>query len=354
MQPVIDGARRTEVNYLPPLERYRGAVDGYMRKLLAQTDGIPARMVEYHLGFRDQEGRIIPNARSQGKGLRPALCLLTVDALGGEWEKAVPAAAALELFHNFTLIHDDIEDNDKTRHGKPTVWSLWGKEQATNAGDSAHLLSTKAVLGLKNDYPAETVVQTLDLLTEAGIQVANGQGLDMSFEGRQDVTVDEYLEMITGKTGILIETAIMMGAVLGSADQSTAAGLRQYGRSIGRAFQIVDDDLGIWGDAGKTGKSVCADIRAGKKSFPIVHAFANATGNIRSQLETIYENGVVSEDNISKVLQILEELQSREVTVAMSAEVTERAIEAIMETSINPDFKQDFIGLARQFSRRQK
>jgi geranylgeranyl diphosphate synthase type I len=327
-----------------------------MRGLLHRTPGSPARMVEYHLGFRDQDGAQMKGKASNGKALRPTLALLTADATGGQWEKAVPAASALELFHNFTLIHDDIQDGDETRHGKPTVWALWGKEQAINAGDAAHLLSSQAVLGLADTgYSAETTVQAHRLLTDTGLLLATGQAQDMGFETRMDVTVEEYLAMIAGKTGALIETSIRMGALLGSADEQTTSHLGEYGRAIGVAFQIGDDGLGIWGDGEKTGKPVGADIKKRKKSYPIVWALNQTDGAGRKELEAIYQkNGELDDSDVERVLTILDDVGSQDQTRTMTSVALERAVGAIDSADINRGLKKDYIGLAGKLANRQR
>lgn len=344
-----------EVRTLPLLERYRRPVDAYMQGLLQTTPGIPARMVEYHLGFRGQDGQEIPGAKSGGKALRPTLTLLTADATSGKWRDAVPAAAAIELFHNFTLIHDDIQDGDKTRHGKPTVWTLWGEGQAINAGDAAHLLSTKALLDLqRKGYSAEQVAKAVEILTKTGLLLAEGQAMDMSFEERQDVTVEDYKKMIRGKTGVLLENAIGIGALLGGADKETTNHLRAYGKEMGRAFQIVDDALGIWGDPEKTGKPVGADIRRRKKSYPIALAFDRATGSKRRQLEARYnDNRELTDIEVGEVLHILDELNCREQVEREVPVTLEKAITAVDQTKIDSVFKKDYQDLAHLCAKRQ-
>lgn len=340
----------------PLLERYRLPVDSYMLNLLTQTPGLPGRMVEYHLGFRDGDGSLSLGDRSEGKAVRPTLCLLTVDAVGGNWERAVPAAAGLELFHNFTLIHDDIQDEDETRHGKPTVWKLWGKEQAINAGDAAHLLSSNAILGLQaTGYSAEQVLQAHGLLTETGVKIVEGQTMDIDFERRLDVSVDEYMQMIRGKTGIFLESAIVMGALLGSASEDTTAMLREYGSSIGVAFQIADDALGIWGDTEKTGKPVGADIKKRKKTYPVVLALNQAEGSMKEQLEALYHKTEELDDaDVERVLAIFDALDIRSQARAMTDKSTADAISSIGLADIDEGLREDYLALAVRLANRQK
>ena len=341
---------------IPLLERYRAPVDLYMRDLLSATPGDPARMIEYHVGFRDQHDLLVPTGSSDGKAIRPTFSLLTVDAIGGDWQRAVPAAAALELFHQFTLIHDDIQDGDEERHGKPTVWKKWGKEQAINAGNAAHILSTQSLLGLsKNDYSVEKTLAGVDLLTQTGLKLAEGQSQDMAFEGRLDVTPEEYLAMIAGKTGVLLESSIAMGALLGGADEETTSHLREYGQASGLAFQIVDDGLGIWGDPAKTGKPVGADILKRKKAYPVVLAFDQAEGATKRQLETIYgQSEGMSEADKETVLGILHELGCKEQAKILATAAVGRAIDSIMNANIDLSLKGDYLNLAEKFVSRQR
>lgn len=345
---------REQFRERPLLERYREPMDNYMQGLLSRTPGSPARMVEYHLGFRNPEGKQI-KTKSDGKALRPTLCLLTADATGGKWERAIPAASGIELFHNFTLIHDDIQDGDETRHGKPTVWTLWGKEHGINAGDAAHLLSSQAVLELPNSgYSADTTLQAHRLLTETGLLLAAGQAKDMEFEKRLDVTVAEYLAMIRGKTGVLLETAIKMGALLGSADKETTSRLSEYGCAIGAAFQIGDDYLGIWGDKEQTGKAVGADIVKRKKSFPIVLALNQAEGAQRKQLQKVYsKDGDLDDRDVGRVLEILDDLDIQRITKTMTVKAIEGAVKAIDSAPIDNGLKKDYVGLATKLANRQ-
>jgi geranylgeranyl diphosphate synthase type I len=352
---VIENTPREISRERPLFERYRDPVDSYMRDLLAQTDGLAGRMIEYHLGFRERSGES-SEAGSGGKALRPTLCLLTVDAVGGNWENAVPAAAGLELFHNFTLIHDDIQDGDITRRGKSTVWMEWGKEQAINAGDAAHLLSSRAILDLSaRGYSAEQVLEAHQLLTDTGIQIVDGQTMDIDFERRTEVRVEEYMKMIRRKTGVFFETAIEMGAILGSAEDDTREALREYGSAIGVAFQITDDILGVWGDPVKTGKPVGEDIRRRKKAYPAVSALATDNDVLRRKLVSIYEtkDELVDQD-VEDVMTIFEELGIRRRAQALVDQATFEADVAISRAAIDESLKVDFHELASLLATREK
>jgi len=226
-----------------------------------------ARMLYYHLGWID-EGQPTLVA---GKRTRPTLTLLCAAASGGDWRNALPFAACVELIHNFSLVHDDIQDDSPLRRGRSTVWKLWGAPQAINAGDAlfnyAHLALNRA---RQRNLESSLVLDAFQLIHAACYQLTLGQHYDMSFEKRGDVTVEEYLKMIEGKTASLIATSTELGALAGSAPPETRKCFREFGRHLGLAFQIRDDILGIWGDAALTGKSAATDIISRKKSLPVL------------------------------------------------------------------------------------
>lgn len=288
----------------PPLARYRREVDRYLRSFLsAQDPPLLYRMARYHLGWEDAKGRPID---AGGKGLRPSLCLLSCEALGGEREKALPAAAAVELVHNFSLVHDDIQDRDAERHHRPTVWSVWGDAQAINAGDALLALAHLALFRLADGgLPAATLVNAAQLLDARTLEMVEGQTLDLGFESEVEITLDDYFGMIEKKTGALFGCALHLGALVAGADDTTARRLDAAGRALGTAFQIKDDVLGTWGEAGKTGKPA-DDIRRRKKSLPVVYALNEAPGSRRDVVKSIYERSEPSEQDVATVLACLD------------------------------------------------
>jgi len=227
-------------------------------------------MLEYHLGWTDDAaGQPSP---SGGKRIRPLLCLLSCAACGGDWQRALPMAAAIELLHNFSLIHDDIQDNSPLRRGQLTVWRKWGLAQAINAGDALFTLAHLAPHRLfERGVPAETVLNALKIFDDICLVLTQGQYLDMSFEGRERVTVADYMPMIEAKTAALIAASTRLGALIAGASEQRAAYFEHYGRCLGLAFQIQDDLLGIWGDPAVTGKSAASDLEKRKKSLPVVY-----------------------------------------------------------------------------------
>src|SRR2546425_1065443 len=237
------------------LEAHIAAVDEEIRALLSQVE--PALqpfygMMLYHLGLATER-------TGGGKRLRPLLCTLLFEALAGDARPALPAAAAIELLHNFTLIHDDIEDQDPARHHRPAVWRVWGVPQAINAGDGMFAVSRLAAHRLRG-FPAERVLTFTALLDEACVRVCEGQFLDISFETRTDITLEQYRAMAARKTGALFAAAAAGAAALASDDRSLRELLGQFGQAFGQAFQAHDDLLGIWASTERTGKVELNDL----------------------------------------------------------------------------------------------
>ncbi|HEY5639645.1 MAG TPA: polyprenyl synthetase family protein [Dehalococcoidia bacterium] len=288
----------------PPaaLTRYRRALDDHLRGLLDRSQPRDLYcMLRYHLGWEDAAGRA---AESTGKRLRPALCLLACEASGGEASMAVPAASAVELVHNFSLVHDDVQDDDRLRHGRDTVWAVWGKPQAINAGDAllalAHLSLT--------EMAGESLFAASRLLNERTLEMVEGQVMDIAFEGQPAVSLESYLAMISRKTGALFHAALALGGIAAGAPDEKIAALGRCGRQLGLAFQVRDDMLGIWGDVDRTGKPVAADILRRKKSLPIVFALERATGDDRQRLRGVYGAGEPSAGDVAFVTGLLDSL----------------------------------------------
>ncbi|MDQ6782189.1 MAG: polyprenyl synthetase family protein [Actinomycetota bacterium] len=226
------------------------------------------RVASYHMGWSDVAGE--PTARQGGKGIRPALALLSAEAAWGEVAGSVPGAVALELIHNFSLIHDDIIDGDTERHHRPTVWAVWGIGAAIIAGDALEALAHQVLLEGASPYVAVASAA----LAEATAGMISGQADDIAFERRRTVSVEECMAMSAAKTGALLGAATSIGAVLSGASPATIGALRDFGAHLGLAFQAVDDLLGIWGDPARTGKPAGNDLRQRKKTMPVVSALA--------------------------------------------------------------------------------
>lgn len=323
----------------PPVARYRREFDQYLRSFLsAQDPRLLYGMVRYHLGWEDVAG--LPLA-AEGKGLRPSLCLLTCDALSGDCQRALPAAAAIELVHNFSLVHDDIQDRDAERHHRPTVWSVWGEAQAINAGDALFALAHLALWRLADGgVTASTVLATAGALDARTLEMVEGQTLDLEFEQRLDVEMPEYLQMIEKKTGALFDCSLHLGALVAGGDDSLSRQLGTVGRSLGTAFQIRDDMLGIWGDESKTGKPA-EDIRRRKKSLPVVYAINEGSATVRDKLKVAYERTALTEEDIATVLSGLESAGARDYCAQVAESYRDRALEALDTLPLSAERKRD-------------
>ncbi|MBN1189272.1 MAG: polyprenyl synthetase family protein [Dehalococcoidales bacterium] len=293
------------------LEKYRSEIESEIKSVIDSRSCPLYKMMRYHLGWMDRKGN--PVQGNSGKVMRPALCLFSCEAAGGIYRQALPAAAALELVHNFSLIHDDIQDNDRERRHRPTVWALWGKAQAINAGTAMRILANTALLRLgRHGVPLEKQAELQALLDETSLRLIEGQYLDIEFENRYDISQAEYLTMIGGKTASLISVSMKMGASLGTECEDTIAGLSEAGWQLGLAFQIRDDILGIWGSSNETGKPAGSDILRRKKSFPMVFALENSRDGTKEELISIYKNRLMDEETVRRVLEIFESVDTRE------------------------------------------
>jgi geranylgeranyl diphosphate synthase type I len=229
-------------------------------------------MLTYHMGWTGEGA----GPEATGKRIRPVLVLLCASACEsdtvpfGDWKPALPAAATTELIHNFSLVHDDIQDNSPKRRGRDTTWVKWGAPMAINVGDALFVLSSQAVIDLKENYPPEIVLKAAEIVHNTCLDLTRGQYLDMSYEERNDLVVEDYWHMIGGKTAALIAACTQLGALLGGADEEMQQVYRSFGHYLGLAFQVQDDILGIWGDEKVTGKSVASDLIEGKNSLPVL------------------------------------------------------------------------------------
>ena len=326
-------------------DKYRSEIDAELRSVLAGRESPLYVMIRYHLGWVDEEGR--PVQGSVGKCLRPTLLLLACEAVGGTWRKALPAATAIELVHNFSLIHDDIQDDDRERRHRPTVWSIWGKPQAINAGDSMHTLANVALFRLADRGVALEKQQRVQrLLTETCLKLVEGQYLDISYESCLDIGVEDYLHMIERKTAALIACSLEVGALLGSDDEAVIEGLFSFGRLLGLGFQIRDDFLGIWGNQEKTGKPFGSDIRRKKKSLPIVYALEKARGPAREELLNIYQKEVIEDRDLDVVHGILDALKARAYTDGMARKYLNGALKEIRRLPLVPSPARELEELA--------
>ncbi|MEA3334452.1 MAG: polyprenyl synthetase family protein [Chloroflexota bacterium] len=312
---------------------YIPLIDAEMRQILGDDQADLAAhygMLRYHMGWVDEQFQTVRS--DGGKRIRPVLCLLACQAVGGTVDQALPAAASLELLHNFSLIHDDIEDDSPTRRHRPTVWAIWGRPQAINAGDAMFSVSRVALSGLaERGLPAEVVLDATRVFDESCLRLTEGQFLDMSFEDRLDVTSEQYLRMIGGKTAALLGASLRIGAIVGGARMPVQDSLADYGYQLGLAFQIRDDLLGIWGDERQTGKSAQSDILARKKSLPVVYALQHF--DVGEALSALYSQPIFPDD-VQAVMALLDQCGARVYAEDMAASAHRAALDALQASGV--------------------
>lgn len=317
------------------LQPYIQAVEAAMQKPLTDRppDVAPLYgMMRYHLGWADAS--LHPLQAPSGKRVRPLLCLLSCEATGGDWLVAVPAAASLELIHNFSLIHDDVEDASPTRRHRPTVWAQWGIPQAINTGDAVFTLARLAAHELAAaGVPPEVVLAVLQRIEETCLALCQGQYLDMAFETQPQVSLESYLYMIEGKTAALLACSAEAGALVGAGLEGPRAAFRTFGYELGLAFQIVDDILGIWGDPAVTGKPAADDIRSRKKTFPILHALEVLAARGDSRLASLLAQPRLSEHDVAVAVACLETAGARQRANELANEHTDQALAALAEAA---------------------
>jgi geranylgeranyl diphosphate synthase type I len=331
------------VKELPPVfTRHQAAIGAALR---AELDGRALPIYDslrYYMGWAEVDGTLTYGP--EGKRLRPTLCLLACEAVGGDPADALPAAVAIEFVHNFSLIHDDIEDGDRTRHHRPTLWVVWGEPTALIAGNNLLAISDMATQRLR-DAGVSTAIRAGHILTERYLSMMEGQYLDIAYEGRTDVTVDEYLMMIERKTGALIEGAVELGALIGARGSSEVVeGLRAVGDDIGRIFQIRDDVLGIWGGPA-LGKPIGADITRKKNSLPVVHVLEHARGAQQRELQRIYARDEISAIDVERVLDVMDGLGTQRWCQGQAETRWNRARKRLGSLQLSSDATREFLEL---------
>ncbi|MBM3308896.1 MAG: polyprenyl synthetase family protein [Candidatus Altiarchaeales archaeon] len=278
--------------------------------------------------FKDEEKAIREimeyPVKAGGKRVRPIVLLLANEIVGGNPEKAMPAAASVELLHTFTLVHDDMMDHDMERRGKPTVHAVWGDEIGIIAGDTLYSIAFKAMSELKkNGVSDRLVMRSFEELIKANSELHEGQILDMLYSKKECVSEREYLNMIGKKTGALLEASLRIGAILGGGSDKEVGALGEFGWGLGLAFQIKDDILGLTADEKELGKPVGSDICEGKKSLPVLHAIEHASGKDREKLLAILNKK--SSCDLVESMRIIKETRSIDYSKKKLESLTSKA-----------------------------
>jgi geranylgeranyl diphosphate synthase, type I len=302
-------------------------------------------MMRYQLGWVDEQGK--PQPGWGGKMLRSALCLLTCELVGGDWRKALPAAASLEMVHNFSLIHDDIEDGSPQRRHRDALWKVWGQAQAINTGDAMFALARLAMLRLATrGVPDTKVLRAVSRLDETCLQLTTGQYLDISYEQRLDIGVKQYLDMISGKTASLFACSFYLGALVACDNEPVITHLDNFGRKLGMVFQIQDDILNIWGDGSVTGKPSAWDIHHKKKSLPIIYALEKSSGKQRDIVLAVYQKQRLDDADVAAVVSILDLLDTRSYVQKLARDYHKQAVEELKASNLKPEVVQRLLQVA--------
>ena len=355
------------------LDRVRLLTMPALRAAVDRLEPSIARVAAYHLGWVDAEGNAM--AGNGGKAVRPTLAVLSAEAVAAESEVALPGAVAVELIHNFSLLHDDLMDGDEERRHRPTSWKVFGPAMAILAGDALLALAEDVLL----EAPGETGPRAARHLTEATDRLITGQAEDLSFEGRLDVSVGECMAMVGNKTGALLACSASIGAVLAGAPAESVEALSGYGYHLGLAFQAVDDLLGIWGQPEVTGKPAWSDLRQRKKSVPVAYALSSGgrvgerlagllgvPGGVRGTAEGFpgrsgrpaerlaAEGGPrLSEEDLALAAKLVQEAGGRDWTMAEAERQLGLALRRLDQVAVPAATRDELVGLARFVTSRE-
>jgi len=301
------------------------------------------QMLSYQLGWTGEGA----GEKAAGKQIRPLLVLLTAEAAGGSWETALPAAAAVELLHNFSLIHDDIEDSSELRRGRPTIWKRWGIAQAINTGDAMYSLANLALTRLEITVSPNAACRAWRLFQLTCLQLTQGQHLDLLFETKPRISLDAYWEMVAGKTAALLAFSMQVGAISAGADRDLERACREFGHSLGLAFQAQDDLLGIWGEREVSGKSSSGDLTAQKKTLPVVYGL-----NQQGRFAARWRAGPIASTDVRQLREMLEAEGAYDYTKNMAGQLTQQALQSLNDTQLSGPAHQALVALANSLLNR--
>ncbi|HEU5331365.1 MAG TPA: family 2 encapsulin nanocompartment cargo protein polyprenyl transferase [Actinocrinis sp.] len=330
------------------LVRARAIVDPVLRAAVATLPPAMRRIAAYHFGWADAAGN--PARADPGKAIRPAMVLASAHAHGAAPEPAMRAAAAVELAHNFTLLHDDVMDRDTTRRHRPTAWAVFGVPDAILAGDAVHALALRLLA--EDPHPAAPAAAAR--LAACIAEICEGQHDDCSFESRERVALDECLRMAEAKTGALLGCACAIGALYARAPEPAVTAMDGFGRRIGLAFQLADDLIGIWGDPRVTGKPAGADLAVRKKSLPVVAALASGTPDADALAALYRTPGALAPEQIRAAADAVERAGGRDWAQAQAADYMADAVDRLARAVPDADAADDLLTLAELATRRER
>jgi geranylgeranyl diphosphate synthase type I len=324
----------------------RDAIEMDLQEAFADLEGNSPpelkEMIHYHLGWKDAD------SPRRGKRVRPMLTLLSCAAVDGQWRQALPVASSIELIHNFSLIHDDIQDRSEMRRGRETVWKLWGVPRAINVGDALFVLSRMSVARLDvSRIHAERVLRIMHALDQACLNLTIGQELDLSFEKTESVSVEDYLWMIQCKTAALISAATSSGGIIAGARDEEIAYLFDFGHHLGMSFQIQDDLLGIWGTPSVTGKSSADDLSARKKTLPILYGLRRSP-----RFQHLWASERYDDLTLSAMREELEEVSAKEFSMQEASKHMKASLAALASIASEQLYYQELRELAHKLLNR--
>ncbi len=320
------------------ISQYREAVSGYLKEKVRVKE--PVNLYEPMVYILEQGG----------KRLRPVLVLMATDIFGGDYKKALDAALAIEIFHNFSLVHDDIMDDAPLRRGKETVHEKWDINTGILSGDAMLINAYQ----LFENYEGDVFKELAQLFTKTAIQVCEGQQYDIDFETRDNVTIEDYLLMIEYKTAVLVAAALKMGAIVAETSQECKESIYQYGRLLGIAFQLQDDYLDAFGDPETFGKQSGGDIIENKKTYLYLKTLEAADENEATQLEHLYTiNPPESSGKIEAVKALFESSGAAELTQREIEAYTKKAFEVLDKIDLSPEKKEPLRKFGQMLMERQ-
>lgn len=323
----------------------REAIDHALKLAVDRLPEPAASIAAYHFGWTDSAG-----GSGSGKALRPLLTLLAAKSVAGAWNQVVPAAVAVELVHNFSLVHDDIIDRDGVRRHRPTVWKAFGTTDALLAGDAMHALAFEVIAESDGGLAADGA----SLLAGTVRTLIEGQLADELFEGREQVELSECVAMSVAKTASLMGCSTALGAMLAGGSQQQVESLREFGLRLGLAFQHIDDLLGIWGDPNITGKSRFSDLRNRKKSLPVTAALESTHIEV-TELSRLYTNlEPLTEKQLHRVAELVESCGGRKASLDAAESLTLSAAAQLHSCGLEPEVVAELTDLAKQISGRVK
>jgi len=303
-------------------------------------------MIKYAFGFVDKQGKELNEIKYRGKRLRPGLLLLLCDSLGCDHRKALPIAAAIEIFHNFSLVHDDIMDNDKKRRWKRTNWDIFGIPQSINTGDAMLILSNLAILRISSkEIRREDKLYIIDIINRAFLKIIEGQFLDLSFEEREDVGIREYLNMINKKTAVLFGVCCEAAALVAEEKKATVEFLRKLGLYFGLSFQIKNDIEGVWGGFEKSGKTGASDLKKRKKTLPIIYAMQKLPLNKKKLFLQIYRKKRIDNNDIKKLILYMNEVNARVYSDKLAQNYKLKALNFLNKIKMKNSAKKNILTL---------